>query len=114
MKAAALVLTSLLLAAGCVGSSTSSAPASGGKLDPALAAVAADPKSAGGTVLVLVTLAPGASAASFTPPGLAVNYRFVSTNAVAGAVKVDGLDALAAAPEVLRVEPDGEMKTLNL
>lgn len=114
MKAAAFALTSLLLAAGCAGGGTPAAPAGSGKLDPALAAVVADPQSAGGTVLVLVTLAPGTSAASFTPPGLAVSYRFVSTNTVAGAVKVTGLEALAAAPEVVRVEPDGEMKTLSL
>ncbi|HMR32921.1 MAG TPA: hypothetical protein PKA13_16555 [Geminicoccaceae bacterium] len=85
----------------------------GGKLDEQLQAVA-DAPAGKGQVPVIVTLVPGTSAASYTPPGMQVAFRFVSTNAVAGAVPATGLAALAAAPEVQRVELDGEMKTLDL
>ncbi len=88
-------------------------PGGGGKLDAQLQAVA-DAPAGKGQVPVIVTLVPGTSAASYTPPGMQVAFRFVSTNAVAGAVPATGLAALAAAPEVQRVELDGEMKTLDL
>ena len=88
-------------------------PGGGGKLDEQLQAVA-DATAGKGQVPVIVTLVPGTSAASYTPPGMQVAFRFVSTNAVAGAVPATGLAALAAAPEVQRVELDGEMKTLDL
>lgn len=111
LRAAAFAMT-LLAVSACAGS-PSTTPAEDSKLDAALLAIAANPNGAG-DVLVVVTLAPGTSAASYTPPGMTVSYRFVSTNAVAGAVPATGLAALAAAPEVQRVVPDGEMKTLEL
>ena len=101
--------TALLALAACA----TGGPGGGGKLDEQLQAVA-DAPAGKGQVPVIVTLVPGTSAASYTPPGMQVAFRFVSTNAVAGAVPATGLAALAAAPEVQRVELDGEMKTLDL
>lgn len=83
------------------------------KLDPQLQELLAQPAAAD-HVRVIVTLVPTADAASFTPAGLEVTHRFVSINAVAGAIPLPQLSALAAMPEVLQVEQDGEMKTLTL
>lgn len=105
-----LCAASLLAVSACA---SSSGPAANGKLDEQLQAVAAAPAGKG-QVPVIVTLVPGTSAASYTPPGMQVAFRFVSTNAVAGAVPATGLEALAAAPEVQRIELDSEMKTLDL
>ena len=88
---------------------------SGGNADQsgALATLAAQP-GATGSVPVIVTLVPAVTAASFTPAGMQVAHRFVSLNAVAGMLPISQLNALAASPEVLRIERDGEMKTLSL
>lgn len=105
----------LVALAGCASSSSSGPGAlvASGKLDEDLQTVAAQP-GATGDVPVIVTLVPGTSAASYTPPGMTVAFRFVSINAVAGAVPAGGLEALAATPEIQRVELDGEMKTLDV
>jgi hypothetical protein len=106
-----LAFAPLLALVGCA--SSGSGPVAGGKLDEQLQTVAVDPAGKG-AVPVIVTLAPGTSAASFTPPGMTVAFRFVSINAVAGAVPAGGLEELAASPEVQRVELVAEMKTLDL
>jgi hypothetical protein len=108
-RAAGIAALALSLFA-CAGGDASKPETS--KLDPQLQALAAQPGS-NRAVPVIVTLVPTTSAASFTPAGLAVTYRFVSINAVAGSVPVAQLSTLATAPEVLRVEEDGEMKTLS-
>jgi hypothetical protein len=104
-----VALTLLLL--GCAGGGGGTPQMS--KLDPQLQSLLAEP-SAKGPVRVIVTLAPTADAASFTPAGVDVMQRFVSINAISGEIAVGQLSSLAAAPEVLRVEEDGEMKTLTL
>jgi hypothetical protein len=83
------------------------------KLDPQLETRLAQ-AGAGEAVRVIVTLVPSANAASFTPAGVDVTRRFVSINAIAGEVALTQLPALATAPEVLRVEEDGVMRTLTL
>lgn len=111
MKALSAFALLALLLTGCAGGGAGSAQT--GKLGPSLQALAANP-GATGSVPVIVTLVPSVSAASYTPADMQVAYRFVSLNAVAGVVPVAGLEALAASPEVLRVEEDAEMKTLGL
>lgn len=111
----AVALLAVLLA-GCAGGGPGGSPGSGvqaGKLDESLQTLAAQP-GATGSVPVIVTLVPAVTAASFTPAGMQVAHRFVSLNAVAGMLPISQLNALAASPEVLRIERDGEMKTLSL
>lgn len=63
-------------------------------------------------VPVIVTLAPGAEAAAVERQGLMWARAFENIPAVAGSVTAEQLDRLEEAPEVERIEYDGEMHAL--
>ena len=62
---------------------------------------------------VVVTLRPGADAAEVAGKGMWIEHVMQTLPIVTGTVDAGALTALADAENVVRIEPDGEMRALD-